>query len=596
MAGENRARNSRGGFGTHIRIWMLVVGIVPLLILFLYGYLAARDALIEASDAHLISVVGARRAQIESWLLERLTDVEVIGRSQDCINLVRQATSGEEHARVCQYLDSFRAGAGDYQALAIYDLNWNWVAAQTGSERHRETLADSALRTELSREPGPVMSPVHQHEALPAGLHLGGKLAPPGQAPVGFVVASVDLFGTFSPILADRAGLGRTGQVLLADTTGRILHEAARFSTGRRRLDDRILNATRDANTGAVHLSGPSQSTFAGFTVLPEQNWILVAKMDEREALSLLQPLQRGFIIAGLVTLLTVVLLSARSSRRLSEPLTTLATSVRRIAQEGRFEHVPELKGREVAAVGQAFNDMIDALEEIQRERIQAGALAALGELSSNVVHEMRNRLSSVKMNLQALLRRVDDEPAYAELAGIALEQVRRTEEALTELLGFVRPVSPATESIPLDEFLEDIGGRFMAEAKANDLRLRTEDRTSGSRLVADRRLLEEAVSNLVRNAIEVTPSGGVVTLRAVSGAEGSALLSIEVEDEGPGFGGVSPEELFRPFFTTKERGSGLGLAHARKIAELHRGSLDAKETSGGALFRLNLPRKRVNS
>ena len=111
MSGEQKSRHEEPerrrpaggmGLGAHIRLWMLVVGLVPLAALFAYGYSAARTALIEASDDHLVSVVGARRAQMESWLRERMTDLEVISRSQDCIGLVQQAASHQEHAQVCQ--------------------------------------------------------------------------------------------------------------------------------------------------------------------------------------------------------------------------------------------------------------------------------------------------------------------------------------------------------------------------------------------------------------------------------------------------------------------------------------------------------------
>lgn len=84
------------------------MGLIPLAVLFAYGYLAARATLIEASDEHLASVVAARKTQIESWLRERMTDLEVIGRSQDCVALVQKAGDHRQHSEVCQYLDPFR--------------------------------------------------------------------------------------------------------------------------------------------------------------------------------------------------------------------------------------------------------------------------------------------------------------------------------------------------------------------------------------------------------------------------------------------------------------------------------------------------------
>ncbi len=577
---------------------MLAVGLVPLAVLFAYGYLASRAALVEASDEHLVSVVGARKAQIESWLRERMTDLKVIGRSQDCIALVHEATSHRQHAQVCRYLDSFQTETKDYQVLALYDLRWNWVASQSGGGAHREALVDSALRQQLHLGAGPVMSSVHRHAEIGIGLHSANVLQLPGEDAAGYVVASVDLTGTFAPILRDRAGLGHTGQVFLADRDGELLMTSAGEAEAGAVLDPEIVRAVAKTSTGTVHYRSPSgRKTFAGFTVIPEQGWILVAQMDEMEALALLRSLRRGFLIAGLLTLLGVIVVSARISHRLSTPLAELAAAARRIKGANPNERIPVHGGREVAEVGRALNAMLDTLQEVQRQRVQAGALAAVGELSSNVVHEMRNRLSSVKMNLQAFERRLRDDDDYAELARIALEQVHRTEETLTDLLNYARPVEPVKESVSVGPFLTHLAAQFQAEATLRGIGIGAEDRTGGATISADRKLLEQALSNLLRNALEVTAPGGCVTLRASPHPETGEWLHLEVEDDGPGLDGVPPEELFQPFFTTKERGSGLGLAQARKIAELHGGTIFALPgAGGGAIFRLELPWKEAGT
>jgi len=569
---------------------MLVVGLVPLLVLFLYGYQAARKALVEASDEHLLSVVAARRAQIESWLAERITDLDVISGSQDCIHLVNQAVSHEQHSAVCRYLDSFQTGARDYQTIALYDLKWDWVASQSGLNAHREALVDPAIRAAVEAAQGPVIGPVHPHAETGIGFHIANVLRPPGEKPVGYVVASLDLTGTFAPILADRAGLGRTGKVFLADSTGTILLSGAKQTEPRTVLSPEVLAAARSEETGTLHYRRRSgEHVFAGFTWVPETGWLLLAEMNQSEALGLLHSLRRGFLVAGLLTLAGVILLSSRTSRRLSAPLGELVTAARRIKAGHSRERVPPLEGREVGEVGRAFNEMLDSLEEIQRQRIQASTLAAVGELSSSMVHEIRNRLSSVKINLQAMERKMRDDTAYAELARIALEQVLRTEETLTDLLNYARPVEPSREGIAIRTFLGELADLFRAEASERGIRLEAEDRTGGGRIQADRRLLEQALANLVRNAMEVSPRGGEIHLRSVP--TGEEWMSIEVEDDGPGFDGIPPEDLFKPFFTTKERGAGLGLAHARKIAELHGGRIEAeKAEKGGALFRMILP------
>ena len=143
---------------------------------------------------------------------------------------------------------------------------------------------------------------------------------------------------------------------------------------------------------------------------------------------------------------------------------------------------------------------------------------------------------------------------------------------------------------------LRSLRDRFDAEAASRKVELTVEDRSHDGHVRADARLMEEALSNLIRNALEAAPSGGRVRLRALD-AERPGWVALEVEDNGPGLDGIAPGELFKPFFSTKEKGTGLGLAHARKIAELHGGRVEARNAQGrGSVFRLELPGKEAGA
>jgi len=591
---DRAAPSPRGGgsLGAGIRGWMLVVGLIPLAALFVSGYLSSRAALVEASDDHLVSVVEARRARIESWFRERMTDLDVISGSQDCILLVQQAESRESHADVCRYLGSFQTGARDYRILALYDLDWNWVASSTGAHVPMEAGRKERLRKELAAGKGPIMGPVRSGTGG-ATLAVANELRKPDGETVGYVVATLDLRGSLAPVLENRAGLKHSGRVLLADSTGVVfLTSGPGAEAGDMRLPAGIVQEASHQSTGNAHLRAGGHSIFAGFTRVTGPGWLLAAEMNQTEALSLLRALRQAFLIAGILTVVAVILLSSRIAKRLSTPLAQLAGAARRIKEGRHHERIPEFSGREVGDVGRAFNEMLDALEETQRQQVQASTLAAVGELSSSVVHEIRNRLSSVKMNVQALERRVDSDETYSELARIAVEQVHRVEAMLSELLNYARPVSPTFEPVRAADLLAATAEVFKAEAAARGMHLVVEDRTGGAVLSLDRNLLEQALSNLIRNALEASPGGGTVTLRAASAPGPDGTVSFEVQDEGPGFDGIPPDDLFRPFFTTKETGTGLGLAHARKITELHGGRIGAdRPEAGGAIFRLEFPR-----
>ncbi len=575
---------------------MLVVGLVPLFGLFAYGYFATRSALIEASDQHLLSVVASRSAQMDSWLSERRTDLEVIGRSPDCNALVVDATVADDHERVCDFLDSFQSGARDYRVISLYNPEWELVASQRDAVGHPEEIVGEDLKTGLSNADGPIFLPTHAHESGYVGVHAANILQIPGRSPSGYVVASLDLARAFAGIIANRAGLGQTGGVTLAGLDGSFVMEET--PSGASAVHDAILRAAETSSSGSVHFRSQSgKGMFASFARSSEQGWILVAEMEQEEALALLYSLRQGFVVAGVITLIVVFLLSAQISRRLSTPFAELAAAVRSQRDALPQGRISVHGDTDVAQVTRAFNELLDAVEKAEKDRVLAGTLSAVGELSSSIVHEMRNQLSSVKMNLQALERHLGSEADFAELSGIALSQVRKTEETLTDLLDYARPVAPVIESVSVNGILADLMDRFKAEAVGHGIDLRVVKGASPETIQADKRLLDQAVSNLVLNALQATPRGGVVTLRLVTDLPHRHWLRIEVEDTGPGLNGVDPTEIFRPFFTTKKRGSGLGLAHALKCAELHGGRIFALSgAGGGALFRLEIPCQEVVS
>ncbi len=176
-------------------------------------------------------------------------------------------------------------------------------------------------------------------------------------------------------------------------------------------------------------------------TRIPEVQWVLVAEINKKEAYAWLGRLRMRAMATGAATLVLVLLIAVRGSRRLSRPLRELAAVSRRIAEGRHEERLGRLEGTEAEEVGRAFNKMLDQLAASHRRLVHAASLAAVGELSSSIVHEMRNPLSSVKINLQALCRRVAADPAYAELGAIAIEQLARVERMLLDLLGYGKPL-----------------------------------------------------------------------------------------------------------------------------------------------------------
>lgn len=233
-------------------------------------------------------------------------------------------------------------------------------------------------------------------------------------------------------------------------------------------------------------------------------------------------------------------------------------------------------------------------LERLDAEVRRLDRLAALGELVAEIVHEIRNPLVSVKTFLQLLPERTHDPEFQQGFREVASEELRRIERLLELLLQHGRPAGGSRPQASADaaEAVESV--RQLVEFRAADRGIRLlcqiADALPLVRLSADE--LRQVLLNLMLNAMEVTPQGGSVRIRA---EETSAGVVIEVEDEGPGVPLELRARVFEPFFSTKgPRAGGLGLSISRRIVDEAGGRIEVGEgAAGGARFQVTLSRHR---
>jgi signal transduction histidine kinase len=276
-----------------------------------------------------------------------------------------------------------------------------------------------------------------------------------------------------------------------------------------------------------------------------------------------------------------VALLESRAPRHFSSKLVELAqASIAQVA-------LGVANARLYASLKESYAELAQTRAEmVKRER-----LAALGELSAVVAHEVRNPLG-VLFNAVSSLRRLM--PAHADaqlLLGIVREEGDRLNRIVSELLDFARPTGPQLE-------LEDVGRLVRESLEAARVAPRPEDsevkfdlelEPDLPQVPLDRQLMQQALVNLAVNAAQAMPQGGTVTVRVRADDDGR--LRVEVSDEGPGIPPDVLPRVFEPFFTTKAKGTGLGLAVVRRIVEDHQGEVQAHSRPGqGATFVLKLP------
>jgi len=233
--------------------------------------------------------------------------------------------------------------------------------------------------------------------------------------------------------------------------------------------------------------------------------------------------------------------------------------------------------------------------------------LSAVGNLAAGVAHEIRNPLNAISIGLQRLRREFAPPEAaaraeYDGFAEIMQAEVGRLNTIVDRFLMLARPSRLTLTEEPLAKVLEELVALFSSQASAQAVRIEPELRLGEARVRMDRQQLTHAFMNVLLNAIQAMPGGGTLTLRAAvlpadraatagRSSAARAVAQIAVSDSGPG---ISPEHLdriFEPYFTTKESGTGLGLALTHKIVEEHGGTIRAvSQGEAGATFIITLP------
>ncbi len=213
---------------------------------------------------------------------------------------------------------------------------------------------------------------------------------------------------------------------------------------------------------------------------------------------------------------------------------------------------------------------------EMERRMREAERFAYIGQLTTSLAHEIRNPLSSVKMNLQILMKKLQLDGNDKRRIEIMAQEMTRLERILEEMLDFARPISLNLRSSSISEVVRTSLEVLEPKIKEKGLRIRKRLWEAIPRILIDPDRLEQALINVLLNAIEVLPAGGTIEISICQRAQGEGqAVEVRVEDDGPG---VDPGDLpyiFAPFFS-KKRGMGIGLTNVKKIVEAHGGEVKA--------------------
>jgi signal transduction histidine kinase len=228
-------------------------------------------------------------------------------------------------------------------------------------------------------------------------------------------------------------------------------------------------------------------------------------------------------------------------------------------------------------------------LEIKNRELARKNRLADLGQMAAHVAHEVRNNLVPVSLYMSLLRRRLSDDSGSQDILAKIEAGFTALDATVNDLLNFTAHRQPQWQTFVVGDLVSEVCESLEPQLEAQMIDVDI-DVPPNTLLTADRELFRRALVNLVLNAIDAMPDGGTLVITSYDQARG---FELEVADSGPGLSDEAKRRAFEPFYSTKQNGTGLGLAFVQHVAEAHGGTVTAANCpEGGAAFTIKIPRR----
>jgi signal transduction histidine kinase len=548
-----------------VLIALLLLSTAPLALVAFQGYHCGAEAIVSLAQNQLNAALAAGRLLVAQRMATHETELQLFVSRQDPAFF---ATLTEDKLRSAMS-----------QLPAASTLSWHDAEgrALSNTARPANTLVPgnppiARILTELDQW--------HSDRNVPVvwrAVQTGGR----PEVPRGYLVAGYVLADIIPELLVGDSGPANVHFALERNTD-----PAGTGNSGVDASPSGLLPPRELRWWDHLHLG--HEPVIAGEIGLPFSGWRLHGELESQGGVEWLQILVFRSTGTVLVTVLAVFVVAWWLSSQLGRPLKELARVSHKIRGGHMQERIPPMNTQEAEEVRHAFNTMMDSIDRQQETISRNTTLATIGELTSSIVHEMRNPLSTIRMNFQALSQTALQDDVARELASMGVEQSARVETMLNELLQYGRPLDLRPQPVLFSDLVSETLATLPPEVRDKTTIV---DNVHQSCLYIDPEHARRALANLLLNAHQASGSNGRIVVSCCRYVAKGDMAEVYVEDNGPGIPPQVQDRLFKPFFSTKDLGTGLGLANVKKVVELHGGEVWATNVStGGARVCMTLP------
>jgi two-component system sensor histidine kinase HydH len=545
---------------TLLAIAFVLASLIPVSVFTGMAFFQARHALEFEISEDIKIRAQATMAEIDRMMFERQQNIDSWSR----LDIMRELRIGDVDKRLSEFLSNLKTSyRGIYLEIHAVNLNHKIVASSEAVKigQTLEINKDFELENQLEH-PTPLKT---GSWIFPAKIidPITGELS-------GYLYAVFD-WTKIQHILESATGDSRTAA--LFDQEGQLISHSKNWEQSH---ENEIISAL-------------SQSK--GYQGLPSLEWTISVAQSKSVAFSPIRELGWMFLLFLALVIAVASLAAAPVATSIANPLRKLAAFTRNFKKLPNATEVPKGGPKEIQALSQSFEQMIEDLRQSQQDLTRAAKLAVVGELSAALSHEVRTPLGILKSSAQILMREKGLSEEGKEVCGFILSETDRMNKLIDTLLdsGKVRPLE--IEAIDLVELCQHTLSMLSAQIQKAGVEMTL----LGQKALwvdCDKEQITQVLLNLIINAMQFVSANGKIEIKLHSK---NKQAWIEIADNGPGIAPAFQDRVFDPFFSKRTGGIGLGLAVVRQIIEAHQGSISAKNSHlGGALFTIYLPIKKI--
>ncbi|MBN1626020.1 MAG: Cache 3/Cache 2 fusion domain-containing protein [Deltaproteobacteria bacterium] len=589
----------------------LVLVLIPLAIIGTFSIKATERLIFDMVKRQFENVALDKTTILERWIEERKNDLIVISGT----SIIRSL----DPKIMAPYLNLVQKGYLVYEKFTVISAGGDIVYSTEETADNEDIIIAEAYSFKDHLFLSDIVYDATENESF---FNITTPILDENFKIIGSLYGTIGTGQIISSIL--NVSLGETGECYLVDKNGRFLahkepHRILSENISRTESFENIF--TRD-NQKKIYLDYRGIEVLGASKKIGGTEWYLVVEQDRDEAFQGLDILKLIIYLTIILCIVSAFMLIWIISYHIVNPIRALSQSADILANS-EFEKALIKTDRrdEIGMLYHAFENMTIKLQDRHNNLVREVDLkkaelketdsilrqtkliaersekyAAIGRLGAAVAHEIRTPLTSLKLFLESVHSEFSLSQAYQEDLAIAMKEIKRIEATINRFLDFSKPQQLIITDIDISKLIEDILSIIKPMINKNECSLDIKIGNDLHDIHGDKKLLGEALINILVNSLEVTPPDGRLSVIAerdqyVVNNKSQPCIRIDIRDTGPGIPEDQIAHIFEPFFTTKSSGTGLGLSIAVKTVKSHGGFISVKSAiNEGTTFSLFLP------